>query len=85
MPCWAERAELLLAATTEAQSLDGLTSREIEVLQLIASGRTSKDIATELVLSVATVQRHVANIYTKIGARGRADAAAYALRRGLLP
>jgi DNA-binding NarL/FixJ family response regulator len=39
----------------------------------------------ELVLSVRTVEKHVANIYTKIGARGRADAATYALRHGLLP
>jgi DNA-binding CsgD family transcriptional regulator len=62
---------------------DGLTAREVEVLRLVASGQTNKEIATALVVSVPTVQRHIANIYGKIGARGRADATAYAIRRGL--
>ncbi|MDQ3974304.1 MAG: LuxR C-terminal-related transcriptional regulator [Actinomycetota bacterium] len=62
---------------------DGLTAREAEVLRLLAGGNTNKEIAAQLVLSVATVQRHVANLYRKIGARGRADATAYALKRGL--
>ena len=53
-----------------------LTAREKEVLKLIAGGLTNKEIAAELVVSVATVERHVANIYGKIGARGRADATA---------
>jgi DNA-binding NarL/FixJ family response regulator len=64
---------------------DGLTGREVEVPRLIAAGHTSKHIAAQLSLSVATVQRHVANIYAKIDARGRADATAYALRSGLVP
>jgi predicted ATPase/DNA-binding CsgD family transcriptional regulator len=62
---------------------DGLTAREAEVLGLLAGGKTNKQIAAELVLSVSTVQRHVANVYAKIGARGRAEATAYALRRGI--
>ena len=62
---------------------DGLTAREAEVLGLLASGKTNKQIASELVLSVSTVQRHVANVYVKIGARRRAEATAYALRRGI--
>jgi DNA-binding NarL/FixJ family response regulator len=53
------------------------------VLGLLAGGKTNKQIAAELVLSVSTVQRHVANVYAKIGARGRAEATAYALRRGI--
>jgi DNA-binding CsgD family transcriptional regulator len=57
-----------------------LTPREMEVLRLIADGCTNTEIAAELVLSVRTVERHIANIYAKIGARGRADATAYALR-----
>lgn len=61
-----------------------LTSRETEVLKLVASGCSNKEIAQQLCVSVFTVQRHVANIYNKIGARGRADATAYALRHGLL-
>jgi DNA-binding NarL/FixJ family response regulator len=44
---------------------------------------TNKEIAEELVLSVSTVARHIANIYVKIDAHGRADATAYALRHGL--
>jgi len=61
----------------------GLSPREIEVLCLLASGRTNKEIAVELVLSVRTVERHTLHIYEKIGARGRADAVAFALRHGL--
>jgi DNA-binding NarL/FixJ family response regulator len=63
---------------------DGLTEREVEVLRLLASGRTNKEIAEALVLSVRTAERHIGNIYGKIGARGRADATAYALTRGLI-
>ncbi|HEX2173772.1 MAG TPA: LuxR C-terminal-related transcriptional regulator, partial [Dehalococcoidia bacterium] len=63
---------------------DGLTAREVEVLRLIAAGQTNKEIARELAVRVPTIDRHVANIYTKIGARGRAEAATYALRRGLV-
>ena len=61
----------------------GLTPRELEVLQLIAGGETNAEIAHRLGLSVHTVERHAANLYRKIGARGRADATAYAVRRGL--
>jgi DNA-binding CsgD family transcriptional regulator len=62
---------------------DGLTARETEVLRLVASGRSNREIAEELVLSVRTVERHVTNLYAKIGARGKADATAYAFRHGL--
>lgn len=62
---------------------DGLTNREVEVLRLVAGGRTNNEIAEELVLSVRTVERHITNVYRKIGARGRADAAAYTLTHGL--
>lgn len=65
-------------------SPDGLTGREIEVLRLLAGGRTNKEIADELLLSVRTVERHIGNIYGKIAARGRADATAYALTRSLV-
>ncbi len=60
-----------------------LTDRELEVLRLLASGKTNKEIAADLVLSVHTIERHVVNIYAKIGARGRADATAYALTHSL--
>jgi predicted ATPase/DNA-binding CsgD family transcriptional regulator len=60
-----------------------LTARELDVLRLLASGRSNPEIATVLVLSVKTIERHLANIYAKIGARGRVDAAAYAMRHDL--
>jgi DNA-binding CsgD family transcriptional regulator len=84
---WIERADVLTRSKVNAPVVnpDGLTGREMEVLRLLAEGRSSKEIAALLVISVATVQRHIANIYVKIGARGRADATAYAVRGGLLP
>jgi pimeloyl-ACP methyl ester carboxylesterase/DNA-binding CsgD family transcriptional regulator len=60
-----------------------LTERETQVLRLLAGGRSGKEIAAELVISPATAQRHIANIYAKIGARGRVEAAAYAFERGI--
>jgi len=62
---------------------DGLTQRELEVLTLVAAGESNAQIARALGLSIHTVERHVANLYRKIGARGRADATAYAVRGGL--
>ncbi len=62
---------------------DRLTAREAEVLRLLAAGRTNKEIAGELVLSVYTVERHLANAYRKISVRNRADATAYVLRADL--
>jgi predicted ATPase/DNA-binding CsgD family transcriptional regulator len=59
---------------------DKLTPRELEVLRALASGRSNKEIASELFLSVHTVERHVANVYRKISAHNRAQAAAYATR-----
>ena len=63
---------------------DGLTRREVEVLQLVAGGMTNSEIANELFLSVRTVERHIGNVYGKINARGRADATAYALTHHLV-
>jgi class 3 adenylate cyclase len=62
---------------------DQLTEREVEVLRLVASGKSSREIGDNLVLSVRTVERHITNIYAKINARGRADATAYALKNGI--
>lgn len=61
----------------------GLTARELEVLRLVAAGASNGEIAATLGLSINTVERHLSNIYRKIDARGRADATAYAIRRGL--
>jgi LuxR family maltose regulon positive regulatory protein len=70
----------------DAAAPAGLTAREVEVLRLVARGRSNQEIADELVLSVRTVERHIANIYDKIGASGRAAraaAASYALAAGV--
>ena len=72
-------------AIPQPPAVGGLSERETEVLRLIARGHSNAEIASELVLSVRTVEKHVANVYAKIGARGRADAATYALRNGLIP
>jgi LuxR family maltose regulon positive regulatory protein len=74
------------APVHDAAAPAGLTARELEVLRLIARGRSNAEIAAELVLSVRTVERHIANIYDKIGASGRAAraaAASYALAAGV--
>ena len=62
---------------------DGLSPREAEVLSLIAAGCSTREIAEQLVISSHTVERHITHVYQKIGARGRAEATAYALRHGL--
>lgn len=67
-----------------ARPLDPLTSREKEVLALLATGRTNKEIAARLGLSVKTVMHHSMAIYRKLEVRGRAEATALAFRRGLL-
>jgi DNA-binding CsgD family transcriptional regulator len=71
--------------TTEALNAApaSLTPRETEVLRMLASGSTSREIAAKLSLSVRTVGRHITNIYAKIGARTRADATAWAIRHGI--
>ena len=62
----------------------GLSQREVEVLRLIAAGRSNPQIADELVISLNTVQRHVSNIFAKTGLANRTEAAIYARDRGLL-
>src|SRR6266536_3492436 len=61
----------------------GLTGREVEVLRLIAAGRSNRAIAQALFISPNTVLRHVSNIFAKTGVANRAEAAAYATRQGL--
>jgi pimeloyl-ACP methyl ester carboxylesterase/DNA-binding CsgD family transcriptional regulator len=73
----------LAAGGSSAPPPDGLSRRELEVLRLVAAGETNAQIARRLGLSTHTVERHVANLYRKIGARGRADATAFAIRSGL--
>jgi DNA-binding CsgD family transcriptional regulator len=61
----------------------GLSGREIEVLRLVALGRTNREIAAELGISERTVDRHVSNIYTKLDVSSRAAATAYAYEHRL--
>jgi class 3 adenylate cyclase len=63
---------------------DGLTSRESEVLRLIAAGKSNQHIAAALVISLNTVARHVANILDKTSSANRTEAAAYAYRERLI-
>ena len=60
-----------------------LTPREIEVLRLIARGRTNREMSDDLVLSERTVARHITNIYNKLGLRSKAEATAYAMHHNL--
>jgi len=68
----------------EATVPAGLTVREVEVVRLIAAGKSNRGIAAELVLSEKTVARHLSNIFTKVGATSRAGVAAFAYDSGLL-
>lgn len=63
----------------------GLTAREIEVLGLLARGRTNREIAEALVVSIKTVDAHVQHLYAKASVRTRAGATLFAMQRGLLP
>jgi len=62
---------------------DGLSTREVEVLTLIAAGLSNAELARELVLSNATIKSHINHIFAKIGARDRAQAVHYAYDHGL--
>jgi DNA-binding CsgD family transcriptional regulator len=63
----------------------GLTTREVEVLRLLARGLSNKEIAEGLVISPKTVANHAEHIYAKINASTRAAAGLYAMQHGLLP
>ncbi len=74
------------AAGVDAEAGRGdLSARERQVLALVAAGASNKDVAAALVISLNTVERHLANIYAKLGVKGRAEAAVRAVQAGLLP
>ena len=75
--------ELRALDDTPSADTDGLTPREVEVLRLVATGMTNKAIAEELVISQKTVARHLSNIFTKLDLATRAEATAYAFKKGL--
>jgi len=80
-----ERAERRLSKRSAAQ-LDhrGLTRRELEILRMVATGRTNREIARELFLSPRTVDMHVSSILTKLDGRSRTDAVRRVSELGLL-
>jgi DNA-binding CsgD family transcriptional regulator len=77
------RVATLTREKTEA-SAHGLTARELQVLRLVATGKTNRAIATDLLLAEKTVDRHVTNIFSKLGVSSRAAATAYAYEHRLL-
>ena len=77
------RLDALVRPTPTTATASGLTGRELEVLELVAAGKTNRQIATDLVISEKTVARHISNIFTKLGVSSRAAATAYAFRHGL--
>ena len=62
----------------------GLTTRELQVLALVASGKSNRAVASQLVISEKTVARHVSNIFVKLGVANRSAATAYAYEHGLV-
>lgn len=90
--CWAAGQELTFqeaiaaARNMQAPSVqpvdDPLSPMEREVLRLLARGRTTREIAAELVIATSTADRHITHIYTKLGVRNRAEATAYAVHTG---
>jgi LuxR family maltose regulon positive regulatory protein len=84
-------AEILAAmgeTTSSAQSvtqglIEPLTTRELEILKLIEAGCSNQDIANNLVISIATVKRHISNIYIKLGAKSRTQAVSLSKELGL--
>jgi len=73
-----------LAGRAAPADAHGLTKRELEVLALVAAGRSNREIAAELVISEHTVARHVQNLFAKLGVSSRAAATSAAFAHGLL-
>jgi DNA-binding NarL/FixJ family response regulator len=62
-----------------------LSARELAVLQLLAAGLANKDIGARLSIGLPSVKAHIVGVYRKLGVRNRAQAAAAAVRQGLIP
>jgi len=75
--------DMLTGTTTPKEFYDGLTTREVEILKLLASGMANKQIAYKLGISEKTVRNHVSNMYEKLQIFDRAQAVLYAVRKGL--
>lgn len=72
------------AYTAASDELNALTERELEVLKLVATGATNREIAQKLVISEGTVKNHVSNMLTRLGLRDRTQAAIYARENNLV-
>jgi DNA-binding CsgD family transcriptional regulator len=77
-------ARIDLLANLTASDSHGLSARELEVLRLVAAGKTNREIASDLVLSEHTVARHVQNIFAKLGVTSRTAATAFAFQHELV-
>ena len=72
-----------VSGKVEYSPIDDLTSRELDILRLIASGRSNKEIAGDLTLTEGTVKGYVSNVLAKLGVQDRTQAALLAVREGL--
>jgi DNA-binding NarL/FixJ family response regulator len=75
---------MLTGETTTQQYYDGLTTRELQVLKMIAGGMANKQVAFQLKISEKTVRNHISHIYEKLEIYDRAQAVLYAVRKGLV-
>jgi DNA-binding NarL/FixJ family response regulator len=73
-----------LSRTAPAKAAGGLTAREVQVLRLVAAGKSNRAVAADLVLSEKTAARHVSNILAKLRLPSRSAATAYAYEHGLV-
>ena len=71
-------------ASRPAAAVHGLSARELEVLRLVAAGKSNRTIAAELFISGRTVERHVSNIFSKLNVSSRTAATAYAYENQLV-
>jgi ATP/maltotriose-dependent transcriptional regulator MalT len=76
------RVDALLGAEPDAPG--GLTAREVDILRLVATGKTNRAISNELVISEKTVARHIANIFNKLDVSSRSAATAFAYEHGIV-
>ena len=79
-----EAADALVRAVSAPKPVPTLTTREREVLTLMAEGLTNADIADRLVIGVSTVKTHVSSVMSKLGVSSRTEASATAIRRGFV-
>jgi DNA-binding NarL/FixJ family response regulator len=74
----------MLAPRTAPRPAGGLTTREVQVLRLVAAGKSNRAIAAELAISEHTVARHLQNIFAKLDVPSRSAATAFAFEHGLV-